>query len=49
MSTRVIASALLAVLLPFGSGAITMSGATSSAQQARATDATIGVRAQTCR
>ena len=44
MSTRVIASALLAVLLPFGSGAITMSGATSSAQQARATDATIGVR-----
>ena len=44
MSSRVIASALLAVLLPFGSGAITMSGATSSAQQARATDATIGVR-----
>ena len=44
MSTRVIASALLAVLLPFGSGAITMSGATTGAQQARAADATIGVR-----
>lgn len=44
MSTRVIASALLAILLPFGSGAITTSGATTGTQQARAADATIGVR-----
>ena len=44
MSTRVIASALLVILLPFGSGAITTSGATTGTQQARAADATIGVR-----
>ena len=44
MTTRVIASALLVILLPFGSGAITTSGATTGTQQARAADATIGVR-----
>ena len=45
MSARVLASAFLAILLPFGAGAVTTSGAaTEGAEQARAADATIGVR-----
>lgn len=44
MRPRVVASALLALLIPLGSGALTTSGATEGAQQGRAAGATIGVR-----
>ena len=44
MRPRVVASALLALLIPLGSGALTTSGATEGAQQDRAAGATIGVR-----